>query len=211
MTRTAASTVATAALVLSALVLSACGVPTDAAPRPIPENDQLVALEQVSGASSADAPAGSPVIFLVDPSAERLVAVRRDVRREARSALEALFAGPNQSDLDAKRSTEIPEGVDVLETTRVAPDGLVVALRVEPDTPGFQAQSVLGLAQVVYTATSLRCVHWVRFTINGVPNPLFDEDNTPKDGPLRRSDFASKRPPMSATEERMRQQDCSTP
>jgi hypothetical protein len=204
------STRGVAMLVVAAVIAtSGCGIPNDSRPRAIAQNDRSLSIGEAQPPSAADAPTGSPVIFLVDQTTSTLVAVRRPVPADARSVLDALLLKPTKDDLAANRTTAIPSGVTVIDVSRSAPTIITVDLRVSLDSPGFEAaQGVLGVAQLVFTLTSLRCVRGVRFTINGVPKALSDENGKTQSRPLERADFAGKQPPFTAVDSRRPTDSC---
>jgi spore germination protein GerM len=190
---------ALAAVVVATLV--GCGVPVDTRPRDIASRD-LPQVGDVTPVPGANAPTGSPLIFLVRSDAT-LAAVRRDVPSTARTVLDELLKGPSKDDLAEKRSSSIPAGITVLDVNQSQPETLTVELRQAEDSTGFQAsQGITALAQIVFTLTALPCVTGLSFTINGEPRRLPDEKGTPQARPLTRADFASFKPRFAADEAR---------
>jgi hypothetical protein len=192
---------AASTLAIVAVLAGACGVPLDKSPRDVAPNDRLRTLGQDSTTSGDDAPANSPLIFLVDRD-ERLVAVRRDVPSDPKTVLDKLIEGPSTEDLAANRATRMPQGVTVVDTSRNG-SLLTIDLRVETtEAGGFGADRVVAVAQLVFTATALQCVRSVRFTVNDVPSFFQDEFATLQRRPLTRGDFPSKRPLLSPSDDR---------
>lgn len=125
----------------------------------------------------------------------RAVAVTRVVEGPgvARGAVEALVAGPNNSETASGLTTAFP------------PDSLVLGLTIEGGTAtvdmslefeaGGGSASVLGrLAQLVYTLTEFDRVERVRLLIEGEPVEIFSGEGVVVSEPLIRADYAGSFP-----------------
>ncbi|MGD9795559.1 MAG: GerMN domain-containing protein [Acidimicrobiia bacterium] len=193
------------------LIMSGCGIPLDDEPRDLSSEDgvgRLVISERNAAAASSD----SPVIFLVDQASDgdQFVAVRRDTKGTPTDVIEALLEGPTTEDRDANRGSAIPNGLTLLQVTPVSATVIRIDLRIDASSPGLQGErGITAIGQMVFTATSLPCVRGVLFSLNGEARPLSDENGIVRDAPLTRDDFASRRPPFSATESRRDDSACA--
>lgn len=168
------------AVLVLALALVGCGVPTDGSPRALPDDlvpAELVAANPVTTTSSV--PLGSTarvrVFFLGGAGTERLVPVDRTVQAPAdlERVLAQLTLGPNRDEVGrGLRSAILPGTVinSVLVESNIAIVDLAKGHSISRDGTDF----ILALAQMVYTATELAGVGGVRFTLDGqranVPN-----------------------------------------
>lgn len=102
------------------------------------------------------------------PSPERIVAGGRRVTGVgvARAALSALLAGPNQADLDAGSTTQIPQGTHLLDVD-IAGGVATVDLSGEFEESGDTLSETARLAQVVFTLTQFSTVDSVSIRIDG--------------------------------------------
>jgi Sporulation and spore germination len=145
------------------LVLTACGVQPDSAPRDLPEAER--ALPNVSG-DDTDA-SGADRVYLIGPGEDRLL---RSVQREATSPfdlMQILLRGPNDDEIQSRYNTAIPSTTELIGT-RTQGQVLTVNLTddiVELDTPSLTQ----AIAQIVYTATELPNIAAVRIEIDGEP------------------------------------------
>jgi germination protein M len=113
----------------------------------------------------------------------------------AAAAIEALLAGPNDTELGASPAmyTNIPEGTRFLGLT-IANGLATVNLSSEFGADGGSASVRGRLAQVVYTLTQFPTVTGVLFQVDGVPKTVFGADGLTFDGPLGRADFTDQLP-----------------
>jgi spore germination protein GerM len=144
------------------------------------------------------APGGSTIVrayyFLDGPRGSAgIVPVLRDVpatKAVATAAMTALLAGVTAKEADARISTVIPAGTQLLDLS-IANGVATVDLSREFESGGGSA-SVLGrLAQVVYTLTQFPSVKSVLFEVEGREVHAFGGEGAVLDGPVRRSDYAS--------------------
>lgn len=181
-------------LVLALLLLGvgACGLPDDSRPRPIAAEDAPLALGGSTTTTSAPATGTTAIaVWLVD-SDGNLRAVERAVESATvQAALEAVLAGPNESE-DARFDTAIPAGTTVLAsderpvvTVQLGPEGL---LTIQGN------QQLLAFAQIVSTATRIAGVEGVRFfAADGTPVAAPTQEATIVDRPVTAADYASLR------------------
>lgn len=163
---------APATLVLAALLLAGCGVPTGGAPQPI------TAPGTGPGATTSPSPrqsrttgpeANQPLIYFVTPG--NLVAPTRQRIRTGTTAtvladaLAALSGGPNADQRAQGLGTAIPPG---LVLTLSVLSGGTATIDLSGDVPGPSGQrTTLAVAQIVLTATSVPGVSRVLLTRKG--------------------------------------------
>jgi hypothetical protein len=179
-----------------------CGLRADERPQPIPRDRLDDRLFQEGG----DAPAGSrPARIYVLSSQggeQQLVSVAVQVtgsERYERAVLDTLLAWTPPSDRggNLRLSSLIPYGTK-LRDVHLDGDVLTVDLaNLTIEGPG-QAQA---LAQIVFTATEIPGIMYVRFAIDGKPVAVpLDENNTTAGARLTRDDFAKlSDPPTTST------------
>ena len=155
-------------LVVLALALAAagCTIQTDSAPRDIAPEERGV-LEPIE--PEAGAAAGASRVFLVDNSGGDPVlrSVFRDVEGTPEQLLDALLAGPNEIELDARLETAIPISTTLNAARRI---GNTVSVDLSPEFLELAGeQFVLAAAQVVATASEIDGVSQVRLQVGGEP------------------------------------------
>ncbi len=172
-------------LCVVAAVASACGVRPDAAPRDIDDTDRLLS---VAADSTADQASGSGLVYLVAPGETRLL---RSVRRDAASQLDllnSLVAGPSSDESADLLTTALPADLKVLSTRNV---GSVAYIDLSPEISELTGEALLlGVAQLVLTATAVDGVETVQLTSAGERFPWPVEDGATTSGLLRVFDFA---------------------
>ncbi|HMD45251.1 MAG TPA: GerMN domain-containing protein [Acidimicrobiales bacterium] len=155
---------------------SACGVPNDAMPRPIPLSQVpagLVNPAHPATTTTTEPGALVPVsVYLVSPGGQYLAQAARAVRAPGslEATIDGLLAGPTVAESATGVTTAITKGSQLLDTTVRSNVALV--------TVNFDAtfglvngsQQVLAVAQVVYTVTNFegRKVG-VSFELEGTP------------------------------------------
>jgi spore germination protein GerM len=179
---------ALAVIVAAVVGGTACGIPRDSSPRPVPREAQ-----QPLGESGAPGPAGSEVFgprvyFLRDDpdrAATEAIPVSRSVERSAEAVLSALFEGRTAAETDAGLRTSIPTGTTLLGARIVAQR----TLQVDVSEQIFDAESeaqIEAVAQIVYTATALQDVDRVRLLVEGEPRDWLVGDGSLVSGTLTR-------------------------
>ena len=149
--------VAAALLVL----LVACGVRPDAAPRDLPVEERDVSVEIVAAGSDAS---GANRIYLVAPGEERLL---RSVPRQAATRfelIEILFAGPNDDELAAQYSSFIPPTTELISART---QGQILTIDLSGGITDLSGANLAqALAQIVYTAAELDGVEAVQIRVD---------------------------------------------
>jgi spore germination protein GerM len=154
------------AALAAALLVSACGIGADDAPRDIPAPAQL----PLGGADSqAGATAGAARVYLLAPAvagqSTLLQAVARDVEDTALEVLPALFAGPNAGESVQQFSTALPDGLVLLSADR---RGTRLVVDISEDIQQLSGQAlVLAVAQIVLTAAELPGIRSVDILVEG--------------------------------------------
>lgn len=159
-------------VVLVAFLVGACGVPTDPAPRVVSAGDiPYGLLEEAPPPTVAPTTPAVPTapVFVYFVKGERMFAVVRQVNADpsVAKALTALLFGPQEDEaVDGVRSAISPTAA--IQARALDPATYLVDLSSE-FAQGSVSEQVLGLAQVVWTATAIPGVTGVRFTLNGAP------------------------------------------
>lgn len=192
-----------AVLVVTALVAltGGCGLRADELPQPIPRER----LDERLFQEGSDSPAGSrwASIFVLSNRDRnpRLVSVDVPVpggQRYERAVLETLLAwSPDRNRSPDLRLTSLIPSDTTLRSVQVDGDVLSVDLANLTIEGTGQAQA---LAQIVYTATAIPGISYVRFSIDGkqVAVPLEDKTSSPG-ARLSRDDFPALRPEPTTT------------
>ncbi len=187
---------ATAALAVGLLLLSACGISTDESPRILAADTTTTVGAPTSAPASG---ANTATIYLSRGEAtDPLVAVPRGVdgTPNPERVLQALLAGPVESDVTDGFSTFIPAESELLGQT--LSDG---TLTIDLNETFYIRQSdaaVSAFAQVVLTVTDLTSyrIDEVRFRREGDAIQVFDGSGTTQDV-VTRADYASRDPEES--------------
>jgi len=173
-------------------VASACGIPSDSAPRQIADDKVPFGLLGPSTTTPANSePGGVPVrLYFLDGTRVRAL-IRSLPNRDPQSVLNELVKGLTDSDPTGV-TTAIPRDTQILKTAADAQTLVVTLNNAILNISGAEQKNAFG--QLVYTATDL-AFNSVRFRIpdaNGVeqdvPTPT---DNGAKAGPVDPSDFLS--------------------
>jgi spore germination protein GerM len=181
------------ALAIVAGVIAGCGLPTDDAPRPIPESDIPEELLAPSSTTTpAETGAFTVTLWWID---DGLLAPRdgnvADFRIE--TAIAAVLAGPPPSDV----GTSIPAGTTAVSIEES--DGDVLVINLSEQITGIGSPELdRALAQIVYTATEEDDVEGVLFQVNGEALSVPTDAGVVSDA-VERDDFASQVPPEVTT------------
>lgn len=169
----------------ASLMVAACGVQPDAAPRDLPETEQDIAIEVSPAASDA---AGANRIYLVAPGEEQLL---RSVPRQAESQsdlIEILLAGPNDQELADQFSTFIPPSTELLSAR---PQGQVITIDLSGGISEISGEDLArAVGQIVYTASELDGIEVVQLRVDGeeLAWPVFPSGETTS-APLQIYDY----------------------
>jgi spore germination protein GerM len=163
---------AAAAVAVLVLATAGCGVRSDAAPRELSSEEIPYGLLEEAPATSTSVPTPSvakAAVLVYFVSGDRMVSVVREVNAPASvpKALTALLFGP-QEDEAARGIRSSINPTAAVQARQVDPSTYLVDLSSE-FASGSTSEQVLGLAQIVYTATEVAGVTGVRFTLNGAP------------------------------------------
>lgn len=168
-----------------ALLMTACGVPTDAAPEVISVDlGDPGGIEEATGARLA-----AVSIYLVRD--DRLVHVTRDLPSPARlsDVLESLVSGETGPEDRAGLRSSIPVGTELLGVTQ---DVTVATVDLTSDFAAVGGrQELLAVAQVVLTATGIEGVDAVRFELDGTQTAVPTSSGALADGPVTAADYAA--------------------
>ena len=152
---------------LIATVAAGCGIATDDGPRDIPAADQVEL--GVGSDSNAGAAIGTARVYFLSPEvvgqAALLKSVARDVAETPTSLLQALLAGPNQTEQANQFRTALPVGTELLDARR---QGFVLRVDLSADVLELSGQVLItALAQIVFTASEIAGVRGVTIMVGG--------------------------------------------
>jgi len=156
---------ALAALLLLAGATAGCSIQPDTAPRDIPPGERGL-LDPVT--PEGGEAAGSTRVYLVVERGDgepQLRAVQRAVEATPTAALEELFKGANDQEVESGLGTAIPAGLRLLSARPIAGTLQVDVSSEILDLPG--PSLVRAVAQIVFTATELGGVREVRVKVDG--------------------------------------------
>ena len=184
--------VTASSVALAGLLLGACGIASDESPRDVPPADQLqlgVNIDRGAGDTR-----GSSRIYLLAPTASgqspQLQPVARDVEESPAALLDALFSGPNATELADQYRSALPDGT-TLRSAQLLRGVLVVD--VSPEVLQLSGDDVVdALAQVVFTASEAQGVRAVRVLVDGNPRQWPTGNGELRDAPLTVYDFPGK-------------------
>lgn len=178
----------TGALLMAAVATGGCTIGPEATPRDVPSEERTLL---VAGGSEAAETAGDARIYLVAPAEtgqqRQLRSVPRDVTPGPDALLGVLFGGPNQSELDARLVSAIPNDA-VLLSTRTVGETLFVDVSEELLELTGEALT-LAVAQIVFTAAEITGIQTVRLRVEGEDQSWPRGDGQPRSGSLRIYDF----------------------
>lgn len=177
---------------------AACGVRSDAGPRALPADEvPFGLLDEASSTTNTAAPTPAvptaPVlVYFVNGG--RMFAVVRQVNAPPTvpKSLTALVFGPQEDEVAAGLRSAINPTATV-QARAVDPATVLVDLSPE-FVQGPTSEQVLGLAQIVYTATGVAGVTGVRFTLNGAPVEVPTPSGSLTAQPIGRDAFAEFAP-----------------
>ena len=178
------------------LLLGACGVQADEGPRALAADEVPYGLlEQAPPTTAAPRPPTVPTeaVTVYFVSGERMYKVLRQVNAppSVPKALTALLFGP----LEDEASSGVRSAINptaTIQARSIDASTYLVDLSSE-FAQGSVSEQILGLAQVVWTATELPGVTGVRFTLNGAPIQV-PTPNGSSGEPVGREAFAELAP-----------------
>lgn len=150
-----------------AAIASGCGIASDDGPRDIPAADQVEL--GVGGDSNAGAATGTARVYFLSPEvvgqAALLESVARDVAETPTALLQALLAGPNQTEQANQFRTALPVGTQLLDARR---QGFILRVDLSADVLELSgAVLITAVAQIVYTASEIDSVRGVTIMVAG--------------------------------------------
>lgn len=177
--------------------LGGCAIQADSGPRDVAEE------HPARGAIDADVEGGEATgegrIYLVAPDGS--VQPLRTVLRNSKDLVQRLMLGPNQQELDAGLSTELPPALVVNE---ISYDGGVVIVDVSDDINELTGASLrLAVAQIVFTASEIPGTESVDIRVNDEAQSWPNGADVQVSGPLTVYDYVgfaeSSQPPFPVT------------
>ena len=186
--------------ILGLLVVAACGVPQDPAPRVLDASalpEELAIPSTTTTSTEAPVPRQSVYLYFVDGEA-----LSEPVERELATpagllaSLEALFEGPTEEEASAGLTSVIPAETVILGSDLT--NGVLQVNLAEGALEQIEgALQSLAIAQLVFTATEIPGVEWLWVLIEGEPRAL-PTDEGDVEAPVGRVHYASLGPPGSA-------------
>ncbi len=146
---------------------SGCGIASDDGPRDIPAADQV---ELGLGSDrNAGAAIGTARVYFLSPEvvgqAALLESVARDVAETPTALLQALLAGPNQTEQSNQFRTALPVGTELLDARR---QGFVLRVDISAAVLELSGQVLItAIAQIVFTASEIEGVRGVTIMVAG--------------------------------------------
>lgn len=182
-------------LVAALVLLAGCRVPDDSSPREIPPDQvpfDLLAPSSTVPQSTLPVATVDSTIYLRD--GDHLVAVKRSVPAPllVGTLLSALVQGPTQDEAAKGYTSSVGPQASVLNA-QVTDATAVIDISDAFSGIGVQEQ-IVGLAQIVYTATELPGVQNVRIQLNSQPASVPRGDGSATIDPLTRADYPSLAP-----------------
>jgi spore germination protein GerM len=148
-------------------VTAGCGITSDESPRDIPAADQVEL--GVGSDSNAGAAIGTARVYFLSPEvvgqAALLESVARDVAETPTALLQALLAGPNETEQAKQFRTALPVGTQLLDARR---QGFVLRVDLSADVLELSGQVLItAIAQIVFTASEIDGVRGVTIIVGG--------------------------------------------
>lgn len=192
-------TVAVAVLATMGLMASGCGVRGEESPRALPVDSVPFGLLDEPPITTTTAPPKSSVekatvlVYFVRGGSMYPVVRQVNAPPTVAKSLTALLFGT----LEDEASQGIRSAINpaaAIQARSLDPATFLVDLSPE-FIQGPTSEQVLGLAQIVYTATGVPGVTGVRFTINGAPIEVPTPSGSLTSAPIGREAFAEFAPP----------------
>lgn len=144
-----------------------CGISSDDGPRDIPAADQIEL--GIGGDPNAGAAIGTARVYFLSPEvvgqAALLESVARDVAETPTALLQALLAGPNQTEQSNQFRTALPVGTQLIDARR---QGFVLRVDLSDEVLELSGQVLISaIAQIVFTASEIDGVRGVTIVVGG--------------------------------------------
>ncbi len=190
-------------VVVLALGLAACGIPTGGTPTAINKKDVPFHLLSPSSPTTTESTVPGAVtvqeqIFLVSGALQTLVPVNRDIvvpttlSATVTEALIALLKGPTATESNSGLETYLSS--TKTEVSAKVSGGIATVDFVSNPIQLVGASQTLAVAQVVFTATAVAGVTGVLFEIAGQPTPVPTASGATVEGPVDRSSYQPQAP-----------------
>jgi hypothetical protein len=172
--------------------LAGCGISTEDAPRDI---DAPVRPDSGENGRTAITATATTLIYLVghdDDGRFVLRPIARDTTETITNALQSLFEGPTQRELNADLRSAIPSTARLL---KAVPNNDVVIIDVSDALIHLSGAALIdAVGQIVLTATNVTGVTGVVITVGDVAHPWPLPDGSTTVDPLTRRDYESLLP-----------------
>lgn len=174
---------------LLAIFAAACSIDPEGSPRDIAVRDRREL--NVNFNEPAGAAIGSGRIYLLSPEVpgqqRTLQSVARDLGDTPADAMQALFEGPNTTELQGMLRSAIPSDARLLGVNQ---DGSELVVDVSNELQQLTGEALIdGVAQIVLTASAISGVSSVSITIEGLPQQWPAGRGELQSDPLTRYDF----------------------
>jgi spore germination protein GerM len=177
------------AVVALTLLVAACDPGAQAQPEAIPTRDVPFQLLDTTSTTVEASPASIELPFTIDlASGDQLVEANRSAvdAADPTVVLRALLEGPTTDEARLGIVSAIPTGTRLRKVER---DGPVLTIDLTRDFRGSGADSMIAVAQLVWTATRLPEVASVRIRVAGAPVQVPTGSGALAAGPVTRADF----------------------
>jgi spore germination protein GerM len=186
-----------AAMSLTAVVASSCGIPTDSAPQRLNNRDvPFGLLEPATTVPGEPTGAGAATVevFWINRATTRLAPETAVVKAPAtlERALDTLQHGPTTEQAAAGLRTAIGSETQ-LQAGPIT--GNLATINLSNFVQGGLQEQTAAVAQLVYTATAFPSIAAVQLRLNGQPLQILLGDGSLTARPLTRADFPMQAPP----------------
>jgi hypothetical protein len=188
----------TAALVVVAAALGACGGGDAGGPTPTATATTVATSSPAPSPTSSSAPASTTRLSVYFLRGEKLgVAERRvpQTKGVAAAAMRELCVGPTEAERAAGLSTAIPNGT-ALRSVSISNGVALVDLSSAYDSGGGSLSMTARVAQVVYTLTQFSGIKAVSFALEGEPISTLGGEGVAVAPPQRRAAWVDFEPPI---------------
>lgn len=175
--------IATTAFASMVWTLAGCAIQADSGPRDIPADDD--ARGAIESSAEGGEATGEGRIYLLAPNGGEQVL--RTVLRNSKDLLQQLVQGPNQQEVSAGLSTEVPPTI-VINDVRF--DGSVYVVDISDGINELTGANLrLAVAQIVFTASEIPGTESVAIRVDGQSQSWPNGDGIPISRPLTAYDF----------------------
>lgn len=177
--------------VLAVLAIAACGVPEDDSPQELSADEVPFGLLTTPATTTTNpddlSPSREANLWFVNAD-EQVEPIPREVDDHSPETVVRTLVETTSEEYPTGFNSAIPPGTMVIDTA--LEDGvLTVDLSSEFNTV-VGGRSIVGVAQIVYTATEVIGVDAVRFQVDGEDVAVNDESGAQQTDPVTRTDYA---------------------